>query len=69
MLPLQPVIDRACIFSVKYSSCGKMLIGGSNDGQIYMFDRERNKQTKRIPLVSTYLFYFDFELFMCLCLL
>lgn len=52
VLPLMPVIDRACIFSVKYSNCGKKLIGGSNDGQIYMFDRELNRQTKRIPVVS-----------------
>ncbi|XP_056635060.1 DDB1- and CUL4-associated factor 11 isoform X1 [Diorhabda sublineata] len=40
---------RFCIFSVKFSSDGKELVGGANDGFLYIYDLERHKRIFRIP--------------------
>ncbi|CAH0547742.1 unnamed protein product [Brassicogethes aeneus] len=39
---------RFCIFSVVFSSDGKELLGGANDGNIYIYDREQHVQSLKI---------------------
>lgn len=39
---------RFCVFSVIFSSDGKEILGGANDGYIYVYDRQSNKRSLRI---------------------
>ena len=47
-LQLHPGDHQFCIFSVSFSSDSKEILGGANDGCLYVYDREVNKQTSRI---------------------
>jgi WD repeat-containing protein 23 len=38
-LPLSPDEGRFCLFSVRFSADGNEILGGANDGAIYLFDR------------------------------
>lgn len=40
---------RFCVFSVVFSSDGKELLGGANDGCLYIYDLERHKRSLKIP--------------------
>ena len=35
-----------CIFSLRFSSDSKEILGGANDGRIYVYDRETNQQVR-----------------------
>ncbi|RXM95283.1 DDB1- and CUL4-associated factor 11 [Acipenser ruthenus] len=39
---------RFCVFSLTTSSDGREILGGANDGCLYVFDREQNKRTLKI---------------------
>ncbi|KAI1902152.1 hypothetical protein AGOR_G00041760 [Albula goreensis] len=47
-LDLNPDERRFCVFSLAASSDGKEVLGGANDGCLYVFDREQNKRTLKI---------------------
>ncbi|KAJ8268047.1 hypothetical protein COCON_G00132190 [Conger conger] len=47
-LELKPDDRRFCVFSVATSSDGNEVLGGANDGCLYVFDREQNKRTLKI---------------------
>jgi len=47
-LPLCPDNQQFCIFSVSFSSDSRELLGGANDGFLYIYDREANRQSARI---------------------
>lgn len=36
---------RFCVFSVVFSSDGNEILGGANDGYLYIYDRNRNERT------------------------
>ncbi|XP_018566503.1 DDB1- and CUL4-associated factor 11 isoform X2 [Anoplophora glabripennis] len=40
---------RFCVFSVVFSSDGKELLGGANDGCLYIYDLQRHGSTLKIP--------------------
>jgi WD40 repeat protein len=48
LLPLCPDDMQFCIFSVSFSQDSKELLGGANDGYLYLYDREANRQSSRI---------------------
>lgn len=39
---------RFCIFSVVFSSDGKEILGGANDGCLYIYDRQRHERTHKV---------------------
>ncbi|KAG2463025.1 DCA11 factor, partial [Polypterus senegalus] len=43
-----PEERRFCVFSLTASSDGREILGGANDGCLYVFDREQNKRTLKI---------------------
>ncbi|KAG7271367.1 hypothetical protein CRUP_009389 [Coryphaenoides rupestris] len=47
-LDLSPDERRFCVFSLAASSDGKEILGGANDGCLYVFDCEQNKRTLKI---------------------
>ncbi|XP_039603428.1 DDB1- and CUL4-associated factor 11 isoform X1 [Polypterus senegalus] len=47
-LDLNPEERRFCVFSLTASSDGREILGGANDGCLYVFDREQNKRTLKI---------------------
>ncbi|XP_066578945.1 DDB1- and CUL4-associated factor 11 [Amia ocellicauda] len=47
-LDLNPDERRFCVFSLTVSSDGREILGGANDGCLYVFDREQNKRTLKI---------------------
>ncbi|XP_041092626.1 DDB1- and CUL4-associated factor 11 [Polyodon spathula] len=47
-LDLNPDERRFCVFSLTTSSDGREILGGANDGCLYVFDREQNKRTLKI---------------------
>uniref|UniRef100_W5JYW8 Ddb1 and cul4 associated factor 11 n=1 Tax=Astyanax mexicanus TaxID=7994 RepID=W5JYW8_ASTMX len=47
-LDLNPDERRFCVFSLAASIDGKEILGGANDGCLYVFDREQNKRTLKI---------------------
>lgn len=47
-LSLSPTERRFCIFSIVFSSDGKDILGGANDGYLYVYDRERGRRSLRI---------------------
>ena len=49
-LPLSADESRFCIFSVRFSNDGNEILGGANDGFIYLFDRESQQQSLRLDL-------------------
>lgn len=49
-LNLKPDTPRFCTFSVAFSACDRHIIGGCNDGCLYVFDRQNNERTLRVPV-------------------
>lgn len=47
-LSLSPTERRFCIFSILFSADGRDILGGANDGYMYVYDRERDKRSLRI---------------------
>ncbi|XP_062297954.1 DDB1- and CUL4-associated factor 11 [Scomber scombrus] len=47
-LDLNPDERRFCVFSLAASTDGKEILGGANDGCLYVFDLEQNKRTLKI---------------------
>ncbi|KAK7788866.1 hypothetical protein R5R35_013446 [Gryllus longicercus] len=47
-LPLCPRERRFCVFSLVFSSDGREILGGANDGFLYVYDRECNQRALRI---------------------
>ncbi|XP_012938575.1 DDB1- and CUL4-associated factor 11 isoform X2 [Aplysia californica] len=47
-LHLNPGDHSFCIFSLMFSYDNKEILGGANDGNIYVYDREANKRTLKI---------------------
>ncbi|XP_067004038.1 DDB1- and CUL4-associated factor 11 isoform X1 [Anabrus simplex] len=47
-LPLCPEERRFCVFSLAFSSDGREILGGANDGFLYVYDRECNQRALRI---------------------
>ncbi|XP_070302886.1 DDB1- and CUL4-associated factor 11-like [Salvelinus sp. IW2-2015] len=47
-LDLNPDERRFCVFSLAASTDGKEILGGANDGCLYVFDREQNRRTLKI---------------------
>ncbi|XP_018553651.1 DDB1- and CUL4-associated factor 11 [Lates calcarifer] len=47
-LDLNPDERRFCVFSLAASSDGKEILGGANDGCLYVFDLDQNKRTLKI---------------------
>lgn len=48
VLKLDPLDQRFCMFSVEFSSDGREILGGANDGNIYVYDRECNQRILRV---------------------
>lgn len=51
-LLIQPDSSRFCVFSVAFSNCGKELIGGANDGCLYIYDRVVDTRTFKVPVID-----------------
>lgn len=47
-LSLCPEHRRFCVFSLVFSSDGREILGGSNDGYLYIYDRECHQRALRI---------------------
>ena len=47
-LQLNPRDHNFCIFSVSFSDDSREILGGANDGCLYVYDRGVAKQTSRI---------------------
>ncbi|XP_033331804.1 DDB1- and CUL4-associated factor 11 [Megalopta genalis] len=47
-LPLCPEDRRFCVFSLVFSSDGREILGGANDGYLYVYDRECHQRAFRI---------------------
>ncbi|XP_067389182.1 DDB1- and CUL4-associated factor 11 isoform X1 [Emydura macquarii macquarii] len=47
-LDLRPEERRFAVFSLTVSSDGREVLGGANDGCVYVFDREQNKRTLKL---------------------
>ncbi|XP_028933736.1 DDB1- and CUL4-associated factor 11 isoform X1 [Ornithorhynchus anatinus] len=47
-LDLRPDERRFAVFSIAVSSDGREVLGGANDGCLYVFDREQNRRTLQI---------------------
>ncbi|XP_059485876.1 DDB1- and CUL4-associated factor 11 [Neocloeon triangulifer] len=47
-LPLSPDDRRFCIFSLAFSNDGNKILGGGNDGYIYLYDRDCQQRCLRI---------------------
>lgn len=49
-LPLGPedVQSRFCLFSLRFSASGDEILGGANDGYLYLYDRAANTQSLKI---------------------
>ncbi|KAK4012513.1 hypothetical protein OUZ56_024753 [Daphnia magna] len=48
VLPLCPELRRFCIFSLTFSQDGNEVLGGANDGCLYIYDCEKRQRTLRI---------------------
>ncbi|XP_011264548.1 DDB1- and CUL4-associated factor 11 isoform X2 [Camponotus floridanus] len=46
-LQLSPIDRRFCVFSIVFSYDGREIFGGANNGYIYIYDRECNRQILR----------------------
>ena len=49
-LDMRPQSHRFACFSVKFSHDNREVLGGANDGAIYVYDREAGERTLRIPV-------------------
>lgn len=49
-LNLNTNVNRFGAFSLAFSNNGKEIISGGSDANVYIFDRERNERTLRIPV-------------------
>jgi len=47
-LQLSPTDRRFCVFSIVFSHDGREIFGGANNGYIYIYDRECNRQILRV---------------------
>jgi len=47
-LPLSPDDGRFCLFSLRFSSDGVEILGGANDGFIYLYDREAAVESLKV---------------------
>lgn len=47
-LPLNPMVNSFCVFSLCFSSDASEIIAGANDGCIYVYDRHKHERTLRI---------------------
>eukprot|EP00094_Tigriopus_californicus_P011468 TCALIF_11073-PA protein Name:"Similar to DCAF11 DDB1- and CUL4-associated factor 11 (Pongo abelii)" AED:0.19 eAED:0.19 QI:0/0/0/0.66/1/1/6/0/587 len=47
-LPLSPDDGRFCLFSIRFSQDGRDILGGSNEGFLYLYDREAQRQSLKI---------------------
>lgn len=50
-LPLCPEDRRFCIFSTVFSTDGREILGGANDGFLYVYDLECNQRALRVSLL------------------
>lgn len=57
-LQIDSTAQRFCMFSVRFTNCGKKLLAGGNDGCVYMYDRELNRRTRQIGVASVRLISF-----------
>lgn len=71
-LSLCPEDRRFCVFSLVFSSDGREILGGANDGYLYVYDRECHQRAFRVcvqlysfdiyialhHLLPTYFFFF-----------
>lgn len=48
VLPLSPELRRFCIFSLTFSQDGNEVLGGANDGCLYIYDCEKRIRTLRV---------------------
>lgn len=42
---------RFCVFSVAFSSDGQEILGGANDGFLYIYDRQRNQRSLKVSFL------------------
>ena len=47
-LPLTTENGRFCLFSIRFSQDGNEILGGANDGFIYLFDRMSQVQSLKV---------------------
>ncbi len=47
-LPFSPLGGRFCIFALRFSQDGFEILGGANDGNLYLFDRMASQETLRV---------------------
>ena len=57
--PLSFDDNSFCLFSLRFSQDGREILGGANDGFIYLFDRERQIQSLKVSVKA----FYDFALF------
>lgn len=48
VLQLSPDVRRFCIFSLVFSHAGNEILGGSNEGCLYVYDCDSMKRTLRV---------------------
>ena len=51
-----------CIFSLRFSQDSKEILGGANDGRIYVYNRETNSQVNNLH----YQYYKVIRVFVCM---
>lgn len=47
-LPLSPEDGRFCLFSLRFSEDGDEILGGANDGFLYLFDRLAQTESLKV---------------------
>ena len=50
VLPLRPDLRRFCIFSLTFSQDGTEVLGGANDGCLYIYDCEKHQRILKVWL-------------------
>lgn len=62
-LSLTNTTRRFCVFSVVFSSCGKEVLSGANDGCLYIYNLERQEGTVKVTQTSKYpSIYWSFQI-------
>ena len=56
-LPLSPEDGRFCLFSIRFSQDGREILGGANDGYLYLYDREEHQQSLKVSDASLLQFH------------
>lgn len=51
-LYLSPLERRFCIFSLVFSSDGREILCGGNDGFLYVYDRECQQRVLRVCIIK-----------------